>query len=282
MKPILFALSISIALLAQTATAGKPNAAALASTSPIRFGSVAMDVPVEMERRLAPLTHYLAQALHRPVVLVLPPDMSSAIDQVVRGEVDFAYLTPMAYIDSRKKSATRLVARTVTNGNLDFRLTIVVRDDSAIRRISDLRGKSFAFGDKAAILQRAVVVGAGMPLRRLGEYEFIGHYDNIARGVLSGDFDAGILKDTSAYAWKGKGLRVLYTSPPLPPYNITARAGLDPAVERTVQRALLNLNPSRPDDRRVIQALDPSYDGFAPVADRNYDIVRRLVARFSE
>ncbi len=248
--------------------------------APIRFGSVAMDVPVEMERRLAPLTEYLSRTLRRPVVLILSPDMPSAIRQVAQGGVDIAYLTPIAYTDSRRQAPTRLIARTVTNGKPDFRLMIVVRKDSAIHRVADLAGKSFAFGDHAALLQRAVVVGAGIPLQKLGEYEFLGHYDNIARGVLSGDFDAGILKDTSAYEWETKGLRILYTSPALPPYNITARAGLEPAVEQALQRALLALDPHRPEDRRVIQALDPAYDGFAPVTDRDYDVVRRLIKPF--
>ena len=50
-----------------------------------------------------------------------------------------------------------------------------------------------------------MVVGAGVKLEELGSYRFIGHYDNIARGVANGDFDAGILKDTTAYEWGTQG-----------------------------------------------------------------------------
>ena len=258
------------------------SAAAASPPAPIRFGSVAMDVPVVMQRRLAPLTEYLSQALGRPVVLVLAPNLPAAVAQIARGEVDFSYLTPVAYLDAHRSGGAELVARTVTRGESDFRLMIVVREDSPIRRVTDLRGKAFAFGDRAAILQRAVVVGAGLPLSRLGEYAFVGHYDNIARGVLSGDFDAGILKDTSAYAWRGKGLRILYASPPLPPYNIAARRGLDASVVRRVRTALLALRHGNGRDQAVIQALDPAYDGFAPVNDRDYDVIRRLIAPFSK
>lgn len=76
---------------------------------------------------------------------------------------------------------------------------IVVREDSPANRIEDLKGARFAFGDRAALLQRAVVVGAGVSLESLGEYRFLGHYDTIVRGILNGDFDAGILKDTMAF-----------------------------------------------------------------------------------
>jgi phosphonate transport system substrate-binding protein len=146
----------------------------------IHFGSVAMDIPAEMYRRLTPLTKYLSETLKRQVTLKLSPNMSSAIDEVSNGSVELAYLTPVAYLKAHANGGAQLVVKTVTDGQASFQLMIVVRQDSPIKRIEDLKGKSFAFGDKAAILQRAVVVGAGMPLEKLGEYKFIGHYDNIA------------------------------------------------------------------------------------------------------
>lgn len=136
----------------------------------------------------------------------------------------------------------KLVAKMVTNGKASFQLVIAVKENSPIKTVQDLEGKRFAFGDKAAILQRAVVVGAGMPVEKLGSYAFIGHYDNIARGVMNGDFDAGILKDTTASAWDGKGLRVIYSSPPLPPYNIVAAKTVDDKIVVAAREALLKLD----------------------------------------
>jgi phosphonate transport system substrate-binding protein len=250
-------------------------------TAELRFGSVAMDIPAEMYRRLTPLTRYLSDTLGRPVILKLSPNMAAAIDDVSRGEVEIAYLTPVAYIDSHARGGTRVMVKTVTHGRSSFRLMIVVRENSPIRRVEDLKGKSFAFGDKAALLQRAVVVGAGMPLEKLREYQFLGHYDNIARGVYSGDFDAGILKDTTAFKWQGRGLRILYSSPELPPYNIAVSTKVDAKLFAQLQRAFLSLDINNPEHRRVIQALDKDYDGFAPTSDEEYSVVRKLIAPFA-
>lgn len=250
--------------------------------SEIRLGSVAMDIPAEMHRRLMPLTKYLSTTLKRPVTLKLSSSMPAAIDEVSSGSVELAYLTPVAYLKAKTKGNVQLVVKMLTNRKASFQLMIVVRNDSSIRRIQDLKGKTFAFGDKAAILQRAVVVGAGMPLASLGEYKFIGHYDNIAKGVASGDFDAGILKDTTAMDWRTKGLRVLYGSPPLPPYNIVASSKVDAKLLKQIQTALLSLDMKNPAHRKVIQALDDEYDGFAPASDVDYDVVRALVAPFEE
>jgi phosphonate transport system substrate-binding protein len=205
--------------------------------------------------------------------------MPDAIDQISKGEVSIAYLTPVAYINSHNRAATRLVAKTVTDKRSTFRLMIVVREDSPIKNVEDLKGKLFAFGDKAALLQRAVVADV-MPLNQLGAYKFIGHYDNIAQGVMNGDFDAGILKDTTAYAWREKGLRILYESPDLPPYNIAVSANVDDQLFKQIQQAFLKLDVNDPKQREVIHSLDKHYDGFAPTSDQEYDVVRRLIAPF--
>ena len=63
------------------------------------FGSVAMDIPAAMYTRLKPLTDYLSQTLKRPVTLRLSPDMGSAIKEVALGNVQLAYLTPVAYLE---------------------------------------------------------------------------------------------------------------------------------------------------------------------------------------
>lgn len=250
--------------------------------TPIRFGSVAMDIPAVMHKRLTPLTHYISETLGRPVVLKLSPDMPSAIEAVARGEVDLAYLTPVAYLNSREKGQTRLIVKTLTNNKPYFKLMIVVREDSPIQRVEDLVGTRFAFGDRAAILQRAAVVASGIKLEQLGSYEFIGHYDNIVRGVMNRDFDAGILKDTKAYMWHNKGIRILYSSPELPPYNITARNGLDEKTFNALRDAFLQLDKDNPEQKRVIETLSKQYDGFVPANDADYDIVRELVAPFRQ
>jgi len=246
------------------------------------FGSVAMDIPAEMHKRLKPLTEYLSREIGVPVTLRLSSNMKGAINMVAKGEADVAYLTPVAYLNSHTKGNTRLVAKTVTKGKDSFQLMVVAKADSTINSIDDLKGKAFAFGDKKALLQRAVVVGGGIKLEELGEYAFIGHYDNIARGVSVGDFDAGILKDTKAFAWEKKGLKIVYSSDPLPPYNIAVRDGLSDDIYQKLKRAFLKLDINMPADKAVIKALNKNYDGFANTSDTEYDVVRKLIAPFQK
>lgn len=253
----------------------------MAEDASVKFGSVAMDVPSGMHKRLTPLTKYLSESLGEPVNLKLAKDMPEAIQDVSKGSVDLAYLTPVAYIRSYAAGNTQLIAKMKTNNKASFKLMIVVREDSPIQSVEDVIGKSFAFGDKAALLQRAVVVGAGLPLDKLGSYQYLRHYDNIVRAVLLGEYDAGILKDTMAFKWQGKGVRVLYSSPDLPPYNIAASSKVSPQMLVKLKKAFLGLDISNPEHHAIIKALDKKYDGFADASDSDYDIVRQLIKPFS-
>jgi len=248
----------------------------------LQFGSVAMDIPAVMHKRLTPLTAYLSETLNRPVTLKLSPNMGAAINDTANGTVDLAYLTPVAYLKAHKKGGAQLIVKTVTKGKASFKLMIVVKEGSPIKTVSQLKGTRFAFGDKRALLQRAAVVGAGMPLNKFREYKFIGHYDNIVRAVMNGDFDAGILKDTMAYKWQGKGIRILYATDDLPPYNIAASKNVDRQTLLELQKAFLSLDPKNARHMKVIKALDKKYDGFAKTSDAEYDVVRRLIKPFNK
>jgi phosphonate transport system substrate-binding protein len=246
------------------------------------FGSVAMDIPAIMHRRLKPLTEYLSKILNKNVVLKLSPNMTAAIQEISTSEVQLAYLTPVAYIKAHKKGSAHILVKTVTNNKSTFQLQIIVKDNSPIKKVSDLIGTKFAFGDKAALLHRATVVESGIQLNQLGNYKFIGHYDNIVRGVLNGDFDAGILKDTKVLKWKNKGIRVLYSSPQLPPYNISSSKNLTPYSRKKIIKALLDLDVTNPEHAEIIKSLSKQYTGFAATNDQEYNVVRKLVAPFSK
>jgi phosphonate transport system substrate-binding protein len=268
-------LGFSVVLLTSTMVYG-------AGERPIRFGSVAEDIPAAMHQRLTPLMDYLEKAVGRQVVLMLSPNMARAIKDLSKGKVELAYLTPVAYIRAHEQGGATLIAKVISNKQAYFRLVLVVRDDSPIKDVKDLAGKSFAFGDPAALLQRAVVETSGTSLANLGSVNYLGHYDNIIRGVLNRDYDAGIIPESKARKWAKYGLRVIYSSPQLPPYNIAATKKLDRATFLKLQKALLGLDERNPDHQRVLQAMGDDYNGFTRTNDQEYDIVRKLIKPYRQ
>ena len=84
------------------------------------------------------------------------------------------------------------------------------------------------------------------------------------------------------YKWEKKGLRILYSSPHMPPYNITASGKLDKATLAALRNAFLQLDINNPEHKKVIKSMSKKYDGFVETSDAEYDIVRDLIKPFNK
>ena len=62
------------------------------------LGSVAMDAPEAMARRLVPLTRYLSDKTGYRVTFRASPNLGSAVYDLGSGFTQIAYLTPVAYV----------------------------------------------------------------------------------------------------------------------------------------------------------------------------------------
>jgi phosphonate transport system substrate-binding protein len=254
--------------------------AATAQGQTLFLGSVAMDVPAAMVRRLTPLTEYLSRKTGLDVQFRASPNLGSAVNDLGGNVTQIAYLTPVAYLEAREKYGVEPLVSPLTHGQSTFTLVIAVRADSPYQKVTDLRGRRFAFGDPKALLQPAVVVGSGIRLEEFAAYDYLKHYDNIAKAVLNRDFDAGILKDTVFEEFEARGLRRLYTSPPLPGYVFAVNSTVPAATVAKLKAAFLELKATDPAHKAILRELDAGYDGFVTVTDRDYEVIRRLIAPF--
>lgn len=276
-RPCLFSLLFAfLAIL--------PGAGRAADTGPqeINLGSVAMDIPAVMVSRLTPLAQYLSGRTGMKVSFRASPNLGSAVDDLGVGNTQIAYLTPVAYIEAHKKYHVQPLVSPLTHGKITFELVIAVAKDSPISSMEQLKGRRFAFGDEKALLQRAVVVAGGVKLEEFSRYAFLKHYDNIAKAVLNGDFDAGILKDTVYEEFVPKGLRKIYASPPLSSYVFAVNDRLPAATVQKLRKALLEIKLDTPEHIAILHGLDAGYDGFSLVTDKDYDTIRQLIAPFTQ
>jgi len=246
------------------------------------LGSVAMDIPATMVQHLTPLTVYLSKKMGLKVSFRASPNLGSAVDELGKDFTQIAYLTPVAYIEAHKKYGAKPLVSPITHGKTTFNLVIAVRQDSPIKTMADLKGKTFAFGDEKAILQRAVVVGGGINLDQFSRFAFLNHYDNIAKAVLNQDFDAGILKDTVYEQFEAQGLRKIHTSPPLASYLFAVSDRLPAGTVKKLRAAFLALKADTPEGQTVLKELDQGYDGFVVAEDKDYDVVRKLITPFQQ
>ena len=235
----------------------------------------------EIHKRFSLLAEYLSKELGRPMTIHIENTYESHVNAVGTGEVDIAFMGPASYIKLTQKYGKRpLLAAFETKGGRTFRGVIVVRKDSPIKTLSQLRGKKVAFGDvnstMSYLVPRSMLLEAAIDLNQLGKIDFVGNHENIALGVLSGSFDAGALKEDVFKQYEQEGLRALAVSDPMPDHLFVARAGLPEDVVRKITKSLLSLKDTE-DGRRILGSLQNTLIALVPARDEDYDPLRRVL-----
>lgn len=238
------------------------------------------DTPSRLYQRFRPLCDYLQQVIGRPVSLRVASTYEEQIQHIAEGKADLTYIGPTPYVRARDHYAlVQLIAAEAEGGRAFYQSVIVVRRDSPMRSLADIRRKTMAFGaDKSFssfYIPRLMLQNAGVRLSDLKNYAYLGRHERVALAVLHRDFDAGGLRLEIAQKYLDRGLRILATSDPLPPHAIVARPGLPDSIANAVRTALL-----APSDRgrEAFRALGEDVS-FVPIDDGDYDSAREVVRK---
>jgi phosphonate transport system substrate-binding protein len=235
----------------------------------------------EVQRRFAPLADYLKSRMGRPVVVRVGGSYEDHERFVGRDAVDIAYVGPAPYVHIVAAYGRKpLLARVERAGKPELAGVIFVRRDSPIQRLSDLRGKHFAFGapdsTMGAIVPRYFLRQNGIELTDLGPVSNVQSHENVVLGVLGGDFDAGAVRRDIFDEMADRGLRAIGEMPPVSEHAFIARSDLPEADVRRLRESLLQLR-SQPDGPRILQAIGTGITGLVPAQDSDYDGMRRIL-----
>ncbi|MBI5676503.1 MAG: phosphate/phosphite/phosphonate ABC transporter substrate-binding protein [Nitrospirae bacterium] len=177
------------------------------------------------------------------------------IDYFYGMKLDGAFFGSLTAVLANSKLEVEPVARPVyINGKSGARGCIIVRKDSGIKGVEDLKGKVMIYVDKAS------VSGYVFPLAYFKEhgvknvpayfkgYSFTGSHDAAVRDVLEKDADAGAVKSTVYEALAKKNprinneLMIIAESIDLPSDALWLNKNLDRAIRKKIKDALLNMN----------------------------------------
>lgn len=260
-------------LLAAGAAAGAPV--------PLILGVQPYLPAEEVVRRFTPLAEALAHEVGRPVVVRVGVSYAENIAAIGGDSVDIAYMGPASYVTMVSRYGTKpLLARQVINGDPMLHGEIIVRQDSAIRSLADLKGKRFAFGDPDStgshVVPAAMLREAGVPESALAQAAFLHAYRNVALAVLAGDFDAGAVHEDIFREYAPRGLRALAHQPPVADHVFVASGRLSVKEVDTLRAAMQEL-PGTPAGKAVMAAIDSGMTALAPARDSDYDSLRVLM-----
>lgn len=237
--------------------------------------------PSDIFERFNPLAAYLSSELGILVALEISTDYDTHIDRVGAGSIDIAFMAPVSYVRLVDTFGyVPLLAGMETGGRTTFNGYIIARKGSGLTGLADLKGRRFAFGDHTSTMShyvpRAMLLEAGVDVADLAAYEYVGHHENVALGVLAGDFDAGGVKAEVFKEYRARGLVALAESPPYADHLFVANPYLDAEMVRAIREALLRLS-GRPGGPAMLEAIKHGLTNLVPVVDAQYDTLRQML-----
>ncbi|MEC4686030.1 MAG: phosphate/phosphite/phosphonate ABC transporter substrate-binding protein [Nitrospirota bacterium] len=240
--------------------------------------------------RYKPLAGYLSARTGITVRLTILSRYGDIIDRFVQRGLDGAFFGDLTGALAIEKLDIEPLVRPVNlDGSTYSYGYIIVRKDSGIRTVADMKGTVLAFVD------RATVTGYLFPLSYFrshgvknlndffSEYYFTGSHDSSVYAVLDGRADIGCIKNTiynnlvSRDPTIKSELRIIAKSPLMPESTLCLRKDLPEDMKKMIKEVLLTMDRNE-EGRKILAKLrakrfiEASVEDFKPV----YEMLKTL------
>jgi len=262
----------------------------------VSIGYLLCNSEQETIQRFKPLTRYLSEKVG--VEFVMVPVEASAFEQRFKaGDFTFARTNSLLHtVVARNHDAQPVAAEKRGNFGAWTAGAIITRKGNGITKLSDISGKSMAFGSVFApagyLAEYDLLLTAGIdPEKDLGHYttprgSF--KHEKLVYGVLYGAYDAAAipLLDLEIMTSEGKispeEIVILAQSALLPYCSFTAAKGVDQALLKKFRKALIELQPTdrvTVDGEQVGVMKTGRIDGYEELPQKAYAALGEMADR---
>jgi phosphonate transport system substrate-binding protein len=231
-----------------------------------------------------PLADYLSQKLGRKVQLRTVDSWEGLAKSLANGETDIALMGPWGYVLANNQSGAQAVATILYDGKPEYHALIITHPGSGIDKLEDLKGRTFAFGDKGSTsgylipTHQLMKMGIGDAEKYFSKVLYTRH-QAIETQVTRGELDAGADYDRNRNAMIEQGLikasdsKIIWTSAPLPNDAVAVSADMlkDTAFVARLQAALAGVGTEL---KKTPDLLPAHYTGFVRSDDQHYASIR--------
>ena len=260
------------------------TSSAVAAEPPLKLG-VGLFQP-DREKNDAtyrPLAGYLAAKLNRPVELRTVDSWEGLAKSLANGETDLALMGPWGYVLANHQAGAQVISTILYDGKPEYFAIMITHPDSGIDKPADLKGRSFAFGDKGStsgyLIPLHYLMTQGVTPETYFAKVIHTSHQAIETQVTQGVLDAGADYNRNRTAMIEQGLikpersKIIWTSAPLPndAFAVSKALAGDAALIRQLQGALNEVGETlktRPN------LLPPHYTGFVSRDNAFYKPIR--------
>ncbi|NQU66460.1 MAG: phosphate/phosphite/phosphonate ABC transporter substrate-binding protein [Candidatus Marinimicrobia bacterium] len=249
----------------------------------VYFGFITRYNPRIMYEEYQPIMDYLSRETPYLFEIKLGKTYQDAVNYLENDIIQIASFGAVTYVEAHSKyGAIPILKPLNSEGEPNYRSLIVVRKDSDILNLKDLKNRTFAFASvhstSGNLVPRYTLAGVGLTLENLSDYKNLKHHDSVAKAVLSGEYDAGAMKDIVAYKYLEKGLRILDISDAVPSVPFVIKSDLDSTIVKYITKALLKIDVNVPEYQTLVSNWNPEFRyGFTETQDADYQIVRDML-----
>ena len=244
-----------------------PSSAMADEKTPLTLGVFPYVTPVQLATFHTPLKDYLAKSLGRPVTLVTAPDFTSFADRTRDGQYDIVFTAPHLGRLAETRDGYKRVAQTSHTVQGFF----LVRKDSDIQKIGDLKGKTVMIAQKVSIVyqmaEHTLRENGLVPGESVTIIDSRTH-NNAIHAPLRGEADASVTGKLLWYVLDDEQkaqLRVIGTTAEAPGFLVMAHPRLAMQEIERIKKLLLDFH-QKPGSESYFTT--NGFEKFQPVDDR--------------
>jgi len=271
------ALSLSVIALSGPVRADTRQQTAEAVKKAYSFGVFPFLPASRLEAVFAPIGGELGRALGREIQYRSAATYEQFASRLAKQEFDIAHIQPFDYVRIAAPNGYQPMARR----NDVIVAAVVVRDDSPIRDMNELHGKTVAMPPESAAtayLGKVILKQAGINPRKDVKITYIEDHHSCIHQMMIGSAAACFTSIHSARLYDkqtGTKLRTIAQSPAIPQTLFVVHARVPRKNRETIRRTLLTTKlPELTPELREFISRD-TQQPFIPTKDADYDIVRQ-------
>lgn len=235
------------------------------------------------DKTYRPLADYLAKEIGQEVRLKTVDTWEGIAKSLANGETDMALMGPWGYVLANNEAEAQAIATIEYQGKPEYFAIIITHPKSGIETLKDLKGKTFAFGDKGStsgyLIPYYHFTKNGMEPETFFKKVIHTKHQAIETQVTRGELDAGADYNRNRDAMIASGLikesdsKIIWTSNPLPndAFAVSKAIHKDQKLVQKIQSALSGVSAALKANPNLLPA---NYTGFQIKANDYYKPIR--------